>query len=58
MEPTLSRDAYVDDDWFGRERDRIFFNQKFCVGRLEEIPQPGLHTDPGTGVDRVHSMIW
>ncbi|MGB7861150.1 MAG: aromatic ring-hydroxylating dioxygenase subunit alpha [Acidimicrobiia bacterium] len=43
MEPTLPRDAYVDDDWFRRERNRILFNQWFCVGRLEEIPQPGDH---------------
>lgn len=37
MEKTLPRDAYVSDDWFDRERDRIFETQWFAVGRVEEF---------------------
>lgn len=43
MEQTLPREAYVDQGWFERERDRIFARQWFCVGRVEEIPEPGDH---------------
>jgi glycine betaine catabolism A len=43
MERTLPRDAYVSDDWFDRERDRVFENQWFAVGRVEEIPGAGDH---------------
>lgn len=41
MEPTLPRDAYVSNDAFAREKDRIFFRQWFCVGRASEIPAIG-----------------
>lgn len=43
MERTLDREAYVDGDWFARERDLVFGAQWFCVGRVEEIPEPGDH---------------
>jgi len=43
MEKTLPRDAYVSDDWFDRERDRIFETQWFALGRVEEVPEPGDH---------------
>lgn len=43
MERTLPRDAYVGDDWFDRERDRVFENQWFAAGRVEEIPEAGDH---------------
>lgn len=43
MEKTLTREAYVASDWFDRERDRIFENQWFCIGRLEELPETGDH---------------
>ncbi len=43
MEKTLPRDAYVSPEWFERERERIFEAQWFCVGRTEEIPEPGDH---------------
>ena len=43
MEKTLPRTAYVDREWFDRERDRIFHNQWFSVGRVEEIPDAGDH---------------
>ncbi|MFZ0013271.1 MAG: aromatic ring-hydroxylating dioxygenase subunit alpha [Acidimicrobiia bacterium] len=43
MEKTLPREAYIAGEWFERERDRIFESQWFCVGRAEEIPDPGDH---------------
>jgi hypothetical protein len=43
MEKTLPREAYVDMDWFERERDRVFESQWFAMGRAEEIPEPGDH---------------
>ncbi|MGH8950239.1 MAG: aromatic ring-hydroxylating oxygenase subunit alpha [Acidimicrobiia bacterium] len=43
MEPTLHRDRYVKPDWYLREVDSIFWRQWFCVGREEEIPEPGDH---------------
>jgi phenylpropionate dioxygenase-like ring-hydroxylating dioxygenase large terminal subunit len=43
VEPTLHRDRYVEPDWFGVEVDRVFGSQWFCIGRAEEIPEPGDH---------------
>lgn len=43
MEQTLSRDAYVGQEWYEREVDRVFESQWFAVGRVEEIPEPGDH---------------
>lgn len=43
MEKTLHRDRYVTADWFSRERESVFARQWFCVGRADEIPEPGDH---------------
>lgn len=43
MEKTLHRDRYVTLDWFEAEREKIFGSQWFCVGREDEIPEPGDH---------------
>jgi phenylpropionate dioxygenase-like ring-hydroxylating dioxygenase large terminal subunit len=41
LEPTLQREYYFSPEIFGQERERIFFGQWMCVGREEEIPNPG-----------------
>ncbi len=41
LEPTLSREYYLSPDLFAREKDRIFTQEWFCVGREEEVPGPG-----------------
>jgi Rieske 2Fe-2S family protein len=43
VEQTLPRDAYVGQEWFDREVDRVFESQWFAVGRVEEVPGPGDH---------------
>jgi Rieske 2Fe-2S family protein len=43
VEETLPREAYVGQDWFDRERARVFEGQWFAIGRDEEIPEPGDH---------------
>jgi Rieske 2Fe-2S family protein len=43
VEPTLHRDRYVEADWYDREVSQVFERQWFCVGREEEIPEPGDH---------------
>jgi len=43
MEETLHRDQYVTLEWFEGEREKVFGSQWFCVGREDEIPQPGDH---------------
>jgi Rieske 2Fe-2S family protein len=43
VEPTLHRDRYVEADWYSREVSAVFERQWFCVGREEEIPEPGDH---------------
>ncbi len=43
MEPTLHRDRYVEADWYAREVAGVFERQWFCVGRADEIPEPGDH---------------
>lgn len=43
MIPTLARDRYVAPEWFAKEQDKVFESQWFCVGRTEEIPEPGDH---------------
>jgi Rieske 2Fe-2S family protein len=47
LERSLPRAAYVADEHFQLERERIFFREWFCVGREEQLPQPGdyLHAD-------------
>ena len=39
--PTLPRSAYVDDDVWRDERERIWFREWVLVGRAEEIAAPG-----------------
>jgi Rieske 2Fe-2S family protein len=41
LEPTLPRSAYLSEEFFTRERDRVFFGEWTCVGREETIPGPG-----------------
>lgn len=41
MEATLHRDLYLENSWFARERERIFFDQWFCVGREDDLPYEG-----------------
>jgi len=43
VEPTLHRDRYVESAWYTVEVDKVFSRQWFCVGREEEIPEPGDH---------------
>lgn len=43
MEQTLHRDKYTTEAWFDLEKEKIFANQWFCVGRAAEIPEPGDH---------------
>jgi Rieske 2Fe-2S family protein len=41
LEPTLPRDHYLTAGAFERERERVFWSQWFCIGREEELPNPG-----------------
>jgi Rieske 2Fe-2S family protein len=41
LERTLHRDAYFSDEIWARERERIFGAEWVCVGRAEEVPEPG-----------------
>jgi len=41
LERTLPRAAYVTQEWFARERERIFFDEWFCVGRTDAIANAG-----------------
>lgn len=41
MEATLHRDLYLESSWFAKERENIFFNQWFCVGRDEDLATAG-----------------
>jgi glycine betaine catabolism A len=41
MEPTLTRDYYLSSERFAEEKERIFCREWMCVGRAEEIPNPG-----------------
>ncbi len=41
LERTLHRDAYFSDQIWRRERERIFSAEWVCVGRAEEVPEPG-----------------
>ncbi|MEO8139250.1 MAG: Rieske (2Fe-2S) protein, partial [Gemmatimonadota bacterium] len=41
LEPTLSREHYLSSECFGREKERIFAHEWFCVGREEEVPGAG-----------------
>jgi phenylpropionate dioxygenase-like ring-hydroxylating dioxygenase large terminal subunit len=41
MERTLHRDFYFSDEIFHLEREKIFYREWFCAGRVEEVPNPG-----------------
>lgn len=41
MEATLHRDLYLERSWFDREREDIFYDQWFCIGREDDLPSPG-----------------
>jgi hypothetical protein len=41
LERTLHWDFYLSPELFGREKEQIFCREWLCVGREEEIAQPG-----------------
>jgi Rieske 2Fe-2S family protein len=41
MEATLHRDLYLESSWFAKERENIFFDQWFCVGREDDVATTG-----------------
>jgi phenylpropionate dioxygenase-like ring-hydroxylating dioxygenase large terminal subunit len=41
LEPTLTRPHYLSPEAFQREKERIFCEEWFCVGRVDEVPNPG-----------------
>ena len=43
MEITLPASWYLDPEIYALERDHIFFNEWLCVGREEDISNPGDH---------------
>ena len=43
MTLTLPSDWYLSNDIFALEKEHIFLNEWICVGREEEIPEPGDH---------------
>jgi glycine betaine catabolism A len=43
MQRTLDRDAYLSDDHFERERERILYREWVCVAREEDLAEPGQH---------------
>lgn len=43
LEPSLPREAYWDDGFFGREREAIFWDQWFYVGRADALAGVGAY---------------
>ncbi len=43
METTLPSDWYLEDRFYALECEHIFFKEWICVGREEEVPEPGDH---------------
>ena len=41
MEATLPRDKYLEESWFAKEREHIFFAEWTCVARDSDIPKSG-----------------
>jgi glycine betaine catabolism A len=41
LQRSLSRDHYVADHYYAREKERIFYREWFCVGREHQLPTPG-----------------
>ena len=48
-ERTLPRDYYLSPEMFAREQERIFCREWFCVGREEELAEPGRLRGEGRG---------
>jgi len=44
LEPSLTREAYWDDAFFAREREAIFWDQWFYVGRADRLDGAGAYT--------------
>ena len=43
MQRTLEREAYLSNDHFERERERILYREWVCLAREEELPEPRHH---------------
>lgn len=41
LQPTLPRAAYLSPESFAREKELLFAREWVCVGREEEVPNPG-----------------
>lgn len=41
LEPTLERSHYLSPDRYAREVEQLFAREWMCVGREEEVPEPG-----------------
>jgi Rieske 2Fe-2S family protein len=41
MQRTLDREAYISDDHFERERERILYREWQCLAREEDLSEPG-----------------
>src|SRR5438876_2538536 len=41
LQKSLPSSHYYSDEIYEREKDSIFFEEWFCVGREEELPSPG-----------------
>lgn len=44
LEPTLPSSWYLQDKYYQLEKEHIFFRDWVCVGREEELPNPGDHS--------------
>ena len=44
LEPTLPSSWYLEERYFELEKQHIFFRDWVCVGREEELPNPGDHS--------------
>jgi Rieske 2Fe-2S family protein len=45
LEPSLPREAYWDAEYFAREQRAIFWDQWFCVGRVEQVGEIGAYRE-------------
>ena len=41
LEPTLPAECYLDNAFFAREKEQLFFASWMCVAREEQMPNPG-----------------
>ena len=53
LEPTLDRSYYLEPAHFAREKERIFCAEWVCVGREEELPDPGDYLLVGLAGERL-----